>query len=202
MRHGSVGARGPGRPRDPTAGDAILSATLEILTENGLAGLTTDAIAARAGVSKATIYRRWSTKDAVVVAAVERLSQRVPVPNTGTLRGDLTAIANALRAIFAGRDMARLVSAIIAQMSLQPALAEAMRSGFLAERRSAARTALKRGRERGEVRPDIDLDTAVDLIAAPFYYRLLVSGGTLDESLAHTVVDAILTWVAPRETRG
>jgi AcrR family transcriptional regulator len=145
--------RTAGRPRDPAADDAILSATLAILAEHGYTGLTMDHVADRAGVSKATIYRRWSSKDEVLVAAVDRLSRTVAAPDTGDLRGDLTAIVDGLARVFSSPQVARLTGAIVAQVTLDPDLADAVRSGFLADRRTAAVEALERARRRGQTRP-------------------------------------------------
>lgn len=188
--------RGPGRPRDRAAGDAILDATLKLLAEEGYEGLTTDRIAAVAGVGKATIYRRWSSKEEVVAAAAMRLSAEVPTPDTGDLEADLRAIAEGLAAVFAQPATARLVAALLARMPHDPALAENLRQGFLAARRRAAHVVLERARERGEIASGVDLEIAVDLLAAPFYYRMLVTGTSIDRRFADDVVAAVLAWVS------
>jgi AcrR family transcriptional regulator len=189
--------RGPGRPRDPAADTAILEATLTLLAEHGYTGLTTDAIAATAGVSKATIYRRWSSKQQVVLAAVGSLANRVPAPDTGDLRRDLTAIADGLAAVFSAPTTRRLVGALVERLLRDEEMAAALRGGFLTERRAAARTAMVRGRQRGQVRDDADLDTAIDLLAAPFYYRVLITGEPIDAKLAEGVVDVTLAYLRP-----
>lgn len=189
--------RGPGRPRDPAADTAILEATLTLLAEHGYTGLTTDAIAATAGVSKATIYRRWSSKQQVVLAAVGSLANRVPAPDTGDLRRDLTAIADGLAAVFSAPATGRLVGALVERLLHDEEMAAALRGGFLTERRAAARTAMVRGRQRGQVRDDADLDTAIDLLAAPFYYRVLITGEPIDAKLAEGVVDVTLAYLRP-----
>lgn len=188
--------RGPGRPRDRAAGDAILDATLKLLAEEGYEGLTTDRIAAVAGVGKATIYRRWSSKEEVVAAAAMRLSAEVPTPDTGDLEADLRAIAEGLAAVFAQPATARLVAALLARMPHDPALAENLRQGFLAARRRAAHVVLERAGERGEIASGVDLEIAVDLLAAPFYYRMLVTGTSIDRRFADDVVAAVLAWVS------
>lgn len=188
--------RGPGRPRDRAAGDAILDATLKLLAEEGYEGLTTDRIAEVAGVGKATIYRRWSSKEEVVAAAAMRLSAEVPTPDTGDLEADLRAIAEGLAAVFAQPATARLVAALLARMPHDPALAENLRQGFLAARRRAAHVVLERARERGEIASGVDLEIAVDLLAAPFYYRMLVTGAPIDRHFADDVVTAVLASVS------
>lgn len=198
---GTTTSRAPGRPRDPAADEAILRATLAILAEAGYGDLTVERIAERAGVGKATIYRRWDSKDDVVLAAVEQLSAEVPVPDTGDLRSDLTAIAEGLAAVFRAPDAGRLVATLTAQMALTPELANALRGGFLTARRAAARTVFERGRTRGDVRDDLDTDVAIDLLAAPFYYRLLITGDPIDEAFARRVVEAVIRFTAPADPR-
>lgn len=190
-------ARAPGRPRDAAADEAILAATLALLGDHGYRGLTTDRIAAAAGVSKATIYRRWHSKDEVVAAAVDTLAREVPTPDTGSVHQDLLVLARGLVAVFAAPGTAGLIGALAEQMLHDPALAAALRTGFLAARRDAARTCLERGRARGEVRADLDLELVVDLLAAPFYYRVLITGDPLDDAYADRLVDALLAGVAP-----
>jgi AcrR family transcriptional regulator len=188
----TTSGRGPGRPRDPATDEAILRATLSMLAEGGYDGLSIDGIAARAGVGKATIYRRWASKEEVVAAAARRLSEEVPAPDTGDLRRDLAGIVDGLATVFAEPTTARLVGALVARMPHDAALASGLREGFLAARRRAARVALERAQERGEVAADADLELAVDLLAAPFYYRMLVSGAPIDRAFAQRVLDAVL----------
>ena len=189
--------RSAGRPRDPDADEAILTATLDLLAAHGYAGISTDRIAAAAGVSKATIYRRWASKDDLLVAAAQSLAREVPAPDTGSLRDDLAHIAQGLATVFAHPRTARLIAALAERMLHDERLATALRSGFLAERRDAARVALERARTRGEVRSDVDPELAVDLLAAPFYYRVLITGEAVDDALAEQVVEVVLTWVRP-----
>jgi len=186
--------RSPGRPRDPAIDDAILGATLAVLADDGYTGLTMDRVASAAGVSKATIYRRWATRRDVLLAAVDQLSASVPAPDTGTLRGDLASIAHGLAAVFAAPSTGPLVAALVGQAARDPDLADALRTGFLAARRAAAVDALRAAEVRGEV-CDVNLEVAVDLLAAPFYYRLLVTGAPIDDALADDVVDAVMAWV-------
>ena len=196
MTAATAASRTAGRPRDPGTGQAILAATLSLLAEDGYDRLTTDRIAERAGVGKAAIYRRWASKEEVVAAAALRLSEEVPAPDTGDLRGDLTAIVEALASVFAEDATVRLVSALVARIPHDPVLATNLRDGFLAARRRAARQALERAQERGELDGAVDLEFAVDLLAAPFYYRLLVTGAPVDNGFAHQVLDAALAAVA------
>jgi AcrR family transcriptional regulator len=193
----SSSGRGPGRPRDPGVDATILDATLAVLVERGDAGLTTDAIAAAAGVSKATIYRRWPSKDEVVLAAVASLADRVPTPDTGSLHGDLTRIAEGLTQVFSAPGTGRLIGALADRLVRDEQMARRLREGFLTDRREAARAAMERGIARGEVRVGADLEVAVDLLAAPFYYRTLITGRPVDADMAHHVVDATVAWLRP-----
>lgn len=187
--------RGPGRPRDPAADDAILTATLTVLAEDGYGGLSMDRIAEVAGVSKATIYRRWSSRQEVIVAAGEHLSQEAPIPDTGDLRHDLKELVEGLVEVFSRPVTGRLVAALVAGMADDEHLAAAVRSGFLAARRGAARSVLEQATVRGETRGDVDLDVAIDLLVAPFYHRLLITGQPIDSMFAQQIVDAVLAWI-------
>lgn len=164
------------------------------MAQEGEAGLAIERVAARAGVSKATIYRRWSSMDEVLLAAVDDLATEIATPDTGDLRRDLFAIATSLTGLFTAPDVRRLVATLAAQMATRPELARAVREGFLASRRRAAADALARERQRGGLRDGIDLDLAVDLLAAPFYYRLLMTADPIDEGFAERVVDAVLAY--------
>jgi AcrR family transcriptional regulator len=190
-------ARRPGRPRDPATDEAILTATLAVLTEDGYGGLSMDRIAEVAGVSKATIYRRWSSRQEVIVAAGEHLSRDAPIPDTGNLRHDLQELVDGLVEVFVRPATHRLVAALVAGMADDEDLATAVRDGFLGARRHAARTVLEQAASRGEIRDNVDLDAAIDLLAAPFYHRLLVTGQTIDDRYGRQVVDAVLAWIRP-----
>jgi AcrR family transcriptional regulator len=185
-------SRGPGRPRSTTAGNTILDATLALLGEGGFQALSMDAVAARAGVSKATIYRRWSSREAMVADAVLRLSRTVPTPDTGSIHGDLLAILQGLAAILATPQSTRLVSGLLARAAVDARLGRALREGFLAERRASARKVFERAIARGELRADLDLELAIDLAAAPLYYRCLVSAAPLDDAYIHRLTETIL----------
>ena len=188
--------RRPGRPRSAEADEAILEAALDLFAKRGYEGLSVEAVAAQAGVSKATIYRRYPSKTDLVIASCQRLAARVPPPDTGTLRGDLESIVGnlcrKLRTSVEGRAIAQMVS----EMTRNPGLADA-HHGFVAERRQRGIDALRRGVERGEVRSDIDVDLAADLVAGPIFYRALVSGGRIDERFARQHVAELVRYLAP-----
>ena len=196
-------ARGQmGRPRDARADRAILETTLELIAEHGVHAFRTDDVAARAGVGKGAIYRRYRSKDDLVTAAVAGLvREEIAVPDTGSTRGDLLVLMREAVGLYSGSLPGRLMPNLIGAMAEQPELARAIRDGFLAGRRSALSEVLRRGVERGDLRPDLDLELALDVLGGPLFYRLLVTGGPLDEQLAEGVAELILRGFAPDEPR-
>jgi AcrR family transcriptional regulator len=191
-----VEGRRPGRPRDVRADRAILEATLDLVGEIGLAGLTVDAVAARAGVSKATIYRRWASKEALVLNAWQECVARTPVPDTGSLRGDLEVLLGSLRDGIGSGTMRRVFPQMVAAAGTNEELSEEYQR-FVAARRRPMREVLRRARERGEIAQDVELDIVHDLLVGPFVYRVLISGGRVDRRTIETVVDMVLRAAAP-----
>jgi AcrR family transcriptional regulator len=190
-----------GRPRDARADRAILDATLDLIAERGVHGFRTEDVAARAAVGKGTIYRRYRSKDALVTAAVAALvREEIALPDMGSTRGDLLVLMREAVALYRSSPAARLMPNLIGAMAEQPELARAVRDGFLASRRTALSEVLRRGVERGDLRPDLDLELALDVLGGPLFYRLLVTGGPLDERLAEGVADLILRGFAPDES--
>lgn len=181
-----------GRPREVRADRAILAATLELIAEHGVTDLRMDDVADRAGVGKAAIYRRYRSKDALVAAAVAALVSEITVPDTGSTRGDLFALMREAVAVYSGSVAARAMPSLVEAMSRDPELARTVRDGFLARRRAALHAVLERGIERGDLRPDLDVELALDVLGGPLFYRLLVTGGPIDEELADGVVGLVL----------
>lgn len=189
--------RRPGRPRSEEAHGAILSAAISLIREVGYDALAIDAIAARAGVGKATVYRRWKTKETLVAEAIERIIRAIPIPDTGNTHGDLMVLMRGALGMYQEPRSAALLSGLVAAMARSPRIAEAARSGFLATRRDALRRVLERGVSRGELRDGLDLELAIDLLNGPLFYRLVVTGGRIDERVARGVVDVVLRGLAP-----
>jgi AcrR family transcriptional regulator len=191
-----------GRPRDARADRAILEATRELIAELGVNGFRTEDVAARAGVGKGAIYRRYRTKNELVTAAIAALvDEEIAVPDTGSTRADLLILMREAVALYRGSAAGRLMPNLIGAIAQKPELARAVRDGFLASRRGALSKVLRRGVERGDLRPDLDLELALDVLGGPLFYRLLVTGGPLDEQLAEGVADLILRGFAPDEPR-
>ena len=184
-------ARPPGRPRSERARRAILRAANELLESEGFAAVTVEAIAERAGVSKATIYRWWPNRAAVGMDGfLSIVSSEVPFPHTGHAREDIRLHMRRLAEAFGGK-MGRTVAALIAEGQADPELAEALRSRWLSVRRTEAKEILELGIERGELREDLDPDVAVDVLYGPIYYRMLVGHGPLDKDFTDALSDHI-----------
>jgi AcrR family transcriptional regulator len=191
-----------GRPKDARADRAILETTLELIADRGAHAFRTEDVAARAGVGKGAIYRRYRSKEELVTAAVAALvREEIAVPDIGSTRGDLLALMREAVELYRSSLPGRLMPKLIGAMADNPELARAVRDGFLAVRRSALSEVLRRGVERGDLRPDLDLELALDVLGGPLFYRLLVTGGPLDEQLAEGVADLILRGFAPDEPR-
>lgn len=184
--------RAPGRPRSAAADVAILDAAMELFAEGGLDGLTMEGVAARAGVAKATVYRRYPGKVDLVIAAARSLTDsEAPQPDTGSVDEDLRVIGANLARLLTGTVAGRAVPQMIADASRHREMREAQ-TRFIASRRSGTADALRRGVKRGELRADSDIDLIADLVAAPIFYRHMISGGPLDAALIERLVAAAL----------
>lgn len=187
----------PGRPRDPATDRAILDAAHALIYELGPAGVTFDAIARRAGVSRATLYRRYSSLAQIVLEIERGHAAPTMVPDTGGVRGDLEALAFAsyesLSATVHGRFHAHLIS----QQAVDAELADLVRR-LWNQRRAATRVVLERAVDRGEVRPDADLDVALDLLAGLLYFRLFVRSEDAEPAELRRAVDTVLEGITPR----
>ena len=192
----SVLKRSPGRPRSAAAHRAILDAVLVLLAEEGFARLSIEGVAARAGVGKATVYRRWSSKVPLVIEALDTVaSERLSVPDTGSVRGDLTEFLIQLVRTIDGPD-GRLMAPVLEAMSRSPELAEAFRRDLIAPWREVSIEIIRRGIDRGELRAELHLDVALDAPVAIVFHRLLVTGEPIDEALVGRVVDQVLFGIA------
>ena len=190
-------SRPSGRPRDARADRAILDAALALIAERGVDGLRVDDIADRAGVGKAAIYRRYRSRDEVLVAAVANLVGEIAIPDSGSTEKDLLALMRNAVELYSRQPAADAMRAVVAAMNRDPAVGAATREGFLGARRAALREVLKRGIERGDLRADIDVELALDTLAGPLFYRLLVTGARIDMKLARGVVRLLLDGFAP-----
>lgn len=192
--------RAPGRPRDEQASEEILGAAVALLTEQGFGSVTVDAVAQRAGVSKATIYRRWPTKEALLLGAAHCLSGGPPeVPDTGSLREDLRVLLVSFTTVLGEGLPGEILPELVAESTRRPEI-RALLAEFAAERRQRWNVVLARAEARGELRPGLDREVVVDCLTGPLFTRLLVTGKPLDAALAGQVVDVVLAGaLAPSE---
>jgi AcrR family transcriptional regulator len=186
----------PGRPRSAEADQAIVDAALAVFAEEGFDGLTMEAVAARAGVGKATVYRRYPGKAELVIRAASCLSAaEAPEADTGSLRGDLQAISRNLVHLLTATVAGRCVPELVAALPHCAQLAGEHRR-FIAARRRLTVRAVGRAVARGELVADTDAEIVADLLAGPIFYRHLVVRGCLDNRYADRVVDAVLGWLS------
>ena len=172
-------ARGRGRPRSETAHRAILDATLTLLDEGGYRPLTIEAVAARAGVGKTTIYRRWPSKLELVIEAVSELRPALPTEDTGSLQGDFNAFQRTQITRVAAGPLPRIAPRLIAESVGDEELHAAIKRELIEPIREALGEVLRRGVDRGELRRDLDLELATDIVHGTLVYRMLLSQGNL-----------------------
>jgi len=192
----AAGADAPpkrGRPRSEQADQAILSAAAEILTERGLGGMSIEEVASRAGVGKATIYRRWASRGALALDAfLAEFRSQQPLPDTGTLRGDLLAALRAWIRSVTRTSAGPTLAGLIAEAQRDPELAAAWRERVIERLRSQHRIILDRAVERGEIPADTDYEVVLDLIFGAAYHRLLQGHQPLTDRFARQVVDLVV----------
>lgn len=181
-----------GRPRDPATRKKILTAASQLLDEGGLSAVTMEAIAARAGVGKPTIYREWPNAHAVAMSAFLARAQKPAAKArsksaVAALRRQLRELAEAF-ATRAGRSTAMMIAA--AQNDSE--LAKVFRTHFVMKNRDEGRALLLRAIEERDVRRDIDIEAALDLIYAPFYFRLLIGHAPLSTRDTDVILETAL----------
>jgi AcrR family transcriptional regulator len=180
-----------GRRRSAEAEAAILKATLYLLERQPLRKVTADAIARRAGVSKATIYKWWPNKSQVALDAyLAGMSEQVIMPDTGSAEMDFTIQLKSVMAFYTS-SLGRLFGQFLAEGQSDPVFLSLFRERFLYARRNAARVMWQRGVDRGEIRKEIDSEIVLDLIYGPMIFRLLAGHGSMNESESEAVVEAV-----------
>jgi AcrR family transcriptional regulator len=180
-------SRAPGRPRSERARKAILRSTIELLQRTGFGDLSIEAIAAHAGVGKATVYRWWPNKAALVIDAfVESVGEELRFPKTGSAIKGIRYQMERWTRVFRS-PLGQVIAMVIGAGQSDPEILEAFRQHWVEPRRQEARELLRRGMETGEIRRDIDPDTILDIFYGPLYLRLLVRRSPLSAKF----VDAI-----------
>jgi AcrR family transcriptional regulator len=174
----------------------ILDATRQLLVVNGVRGLTVEGVAARAGVAKTTIYRRYRSKrDLALAVLLHMVREVVAVPELGDTRAELVAFVNGAVRVLGSTLMGRVMQGLVSDLAADASLATAFREQIVALRMAEVRRLVDRGIERGEIRSGIDYELVQDLLFGPVYYRLLLSGSSLDPRLAERIVDALMPWL-------
>lgn len=186
-----------GRPRNMETQQSILNASYELLLEHGFGTVTVEKIAERAGVSKATIYKWWPNKAAVVMDGfLSAAAERLPLPDTGSVFSDIRHHATSLMHFLTSRE-GKVITEIIGEGQLDEGLAEAYRTRYFQPRRLEAKLLLEQGVKRGELDAELDLGLCVDLIYGPIFYRLLLTGEPLGEAYVHELVALAFKGVSP-----
>jgi AcrR family transcriptional regulator len=191
---------GKRHPRAERSKQAILDATRELLAEDGDVGsLTVEAVAARSGVAKTTIYRRWRDKwglalDAVMIDMLPGFAEPVDVGDT---RKELITFVDAARKNLSTAPSAPAMQGLASQIATDPDLARVYREQVVEPRREQLRPVIERGIARGDLRPDTDVRLVHELMVGPLFYRLLFSGGPIDRKLSARIADAILDGFSP-----
>jgi AcrR family transcriptional regulator len=176
---------------------AILTAARDLLGETGYARLTIEAIAARAGVGKQTIYRWWPGKGAVILEALVETAGEATLPDTGDLRADLIVVLRAIVAELADPALSATTRALTIETLGSDELAGQVRDRLLRPQMDAVKERLRAGQAAGQLRADVDLDLAVEALIGPPYHRWMLRTGPLTDTYADGVVEQALTGLSP-----
>ena len=190
--------RRPGRPRSERAEQAIIAATLELFAEKGPDGLCVEAVAARAGVGKATVYRRWHNKEDLLLAALGSLKSPLPDADTGSVRDDLTALVTVMSQDAVDPARQRQYTLLLGEGEKYPRLMARYAETVVEPRRDIIRSVLRRGIETGQIRPDLDVEVAMLTLTGAAMSRGRCEIVPHDEEFATRVVDSLLLGLAPR----
>jgi AcrR family transcriptional regulator len=181
-----------GRPRSDEAQRAILDAARELLVAHGFSHLCLEHVAARAGVGKATIYRRWHSKEDLALAvAMELAAPHLVVDEADTTRAELLATVRAVLHALNETSFGPVMRALVSEIATNPRLGDPFRATVVETRRAEVTKVIERGIARGDLRPGADASVATELLIGSLYYRLLF-GGELGDSLAEELVEAFL----------
>ena len=184
--------RPPGRPRSAIADKAIREAAVDLFAERGFEGLSVEDVAARAGVSRATIYRRYPSKvDLIVEAGTCLATDDIAFPDTGNLRDDLRGLARSLVNASKDSPAGRVMPVMVFERRRHPELDAGYRR-FLSDRKTRTRQVLRRAVERGELPSDADVGLMSSMLVGPIFHRLLITQEPLNDAFVDALVDALL----------
>ncbi len=183
-------------PRPKSTADEILALTFELIAEHDVSGVSVDMVAAKADVSKATIYRRWPSRDALIQATIDSMRRPAGEPDKGTLRADLTTLLNEL-VEFLNRPVGGKVFAAFLNAALRNPHLSALNREMVKDVRSVYEKVIKRGVERGELEKNVDTNLVIDILISPFLYRLLVDNASARKTDIQPLIDVVMKAFAP-----
>ena len=193
-----TGPRRPGRPRSERADRAIIDAALSLFAESGPEGLCIEKVAARAGVGKATIYRRWPGKEDLLLDALAAMQAPLPQPAGQSVRDDLVTVLSAMRDSVADPARAREFALLLGEGAKYPRLMARYVETVLEPRREVIRSVLRRGVASGELRAGVDIDAALFMLTGAVLARGKYEPGSFPPGYVERVVDELLLGLAPR----
>jgi AcrR family transcriptional regulator len=189
-----------GRPRDPGRDEAIIDASIDVLVRDGYDRLSMEGVAAAAGVGKATVYRRWSSKAELVIDAMASLKPAIDTIDTGSLEGDIELLTAASCSPHSQRLFEVMVS-ICSALPREPELLEAFQTRFTEPRIARTTRVLERARDRGELGAEVDIAMAASLVPSLMLQRALMTGRPAGRAYAEQVVGSVLLPVLGRPPR-
>jgi AcrR family transcriptional regulator len=199
---GSVKLESRGRPRSDESEEAILAATLQLLTEKPLRDISMEEIARKAGVGKATIYKWWPSKAYVALDVfLKNLTRKVPTPDTGSAKRDIQQQLRSAMVFYKSRA-GRVLGQFLAEAQSDTEFAELFRERFLKPRREVTGAIFDRGVRRGEIDPKLDRELVIDMIYGPVVYRMMVGHAPLDRKMADRVVSTLFGGLEVAGIRG
>lgn len=176
----------------------VLDATRALLGEAGFAGLTVEGVAARAGVAKTTIYRRYRSKtDLALALLMEMVDQVSTRPYTGDTESELVALVDKTADLMQTSVMGWIMKGLVSEVAADPHLAEVYRGQVVTRRQADVTELVERGKARGELREDLDPEMVTDLLLGPIYYRFFLSGSPMDPRFGRRLIAALLPSLAP-----
>ena len=198
---GAAGSRRPGRPRSERADQAIIDAALSLFAESGPDGLCIERVAARAGVGKATIYRRWPGKEDLLLAAIAAVEAPLPEPASQSVRADLVDLLDSMCQSAADPRLARQAALLLGEGAKYPRLMARYRETVVEPRREVFRSVLRRGVASGELRADTDIEAALFMLIGAVAARSRYDLDSIPPGYTERVVGELLQGLAPRQDR-